>query len=462
VKRRLLPIATAVVSFALIGAGGAATARAMGRASSFHRAVATLERSWTKDVSEGVPETSIAPLHKTLDSSKYMQASTWSPLWWLDDGSAFLSTMHGDTDKAWTSAVAVARARAETAMTAWSEMELQYGTYVPAVESSAAARWKTELAAATTPATIEALATAWTGAVEVARKSAQLDVVTVEVTAATGSYGSVAALVAAANHTVSVARGDNLETGSAPSLIAALTASGTDATTTITAIKSLEADLGPLAALISLDGRVATQLRALDSRVTLATTHKAANASAFATQYDSLAATFHDAGTSARLESVTSQITSLEGSVNAALTAVGCGHAVPNGKVIDIDVTTQSAVFFDDGCIAGSTLVTTGRPGLRTPTGTFHIYAKYSPITLISQWPKSSPYYYTPEKANYAMEFLRGGFFIHDAPWEPTSVYGPGSQNGVDASHGCVHIPMPTMAWLYGWSPIGTTVIVHS
>jgi hypothetical protein len=434
----------------------------MGRASSFHRAVATLERSWTKDVSEGVPETSIAPLHKTLDSSKYMQASTWSPLWWLDDGSAFLSTMHGDTDKAWTSAVAVARARAETAMTAWSEMELQYGTYVPAVESSAAARWKTELAAATTPATIEALATAWTGAVEVARKSAQLDVVTVEVTAATGSYGSVAALVAAANHTVSVARGDNLETGSAPSLIAALTASGTDATTTITAIKSLEADLGPLAALISLDGRVATQLRALDSRVTLATTHKAANASAFATQYDSLAATFHDAGTSARLESVTSQITSLEGSVNAALTAVGCGHAVPNGKVIDIDVTTQSAVFFDDGCIAGSTLVTTGRPGLRTPTGTFHIYAKYSPITLISQWPKSSPYYYTPEKANYAMEFLRGGFFIHDAPWEPTSVYGPGSQNGVDASHGCVHIPMPTMAWLYGWSPIGTTVIVHS
>lgn len=434
----------------------------MGRASSFHRAVATLERSWTKDVSEGVPETSIAPLHKTLDSSKYMQASTWSPLWWLDDGSAFLSTMHGDTDKAWTSAVAVARARAETAMTAWSEMELQYGTYVPAVASSAAARWKTELAAATTPATIEALATAWTGAVEVARKSAQLDVVTVEITAATGSYGSVAALVAAANHTVSVARGDNLETGSAPSFIAALTARGTDPTTTITAIKSLEADLGPLAALISLDGRVSTQLRALDSRVTLATTHKAANASAFATQYNSLAATFHDAGTSARLESVASQITSLEGSVNASLTAVGCGHAVPNGKVIDIDVTTQSAVFFDDGCIAGSTLVTTGRPGLRTPTGTFHIYAKYSPITLISQWPKSSPYYYTPEKANYAMEFLRGGFFIHDAPWERTSVYGPGSQNGVDASHGCVHIPMPTMAWLYAWSQIGTTVIVHS
>ena len=157
-----------------------------------------------------------------------------------------------------------------------------------------------------------------------------------------------------------------------------------------------------------------------------------------------------------------SQIRALESSVNAALIAVGCGHAVPNGKVIDVDVTTQSATFFDDGCIEGSAQVTTGRPGLRTPTGTFHIYAKYSPITLISPWPITSPYYYTPENAAYAMEFLRGGFFIHDAPWEPTSGFGPGSENGVDASHGCVHIPTPTMAWLYAWSPIGTTVLIHA
>ena len=39
------------------------------------------------------------------------------------------------------------------------------------------------------------------------------------------------------------------------------------------------------------------------------------------------------------------------------------------------------------------------------------------------------------------MEFRGGGFFIHDAPWEPTTAFGPGSENGVDASHGCVHMP---------------------
>jgi L,D-transpeptidase catalytic domain len=455
--RRLLPIATAAVTLAVIGAGGAVTARAMGRASSFHHDVATLERSWTRDVQEGVPAASIAPLHRTLDASKYMHASGWSPLWWLDDGGGFVSTLHRETDRVWTSALELARSRAEGAMTAWSTMELQFGAFVPAAASSAAAKWEAELAAATTPAAIDKLAAVWTVKVGVARRSATLD----EVTVATGGYGGVAQLVAAAEHTVSVARGENLDTGAVPSLITTLTTNGTNATVTLKAIKTIEADLGSLAALISLDGRVGIQLRALDARVVLATEHQAPNAGGFAGEYASLTARFHAGGTTARLESVSAQIAPLERSVNAALTAVGCGHAVPNGKVIDIDVTTQSAIFFDDGCIAGSALVTTGRPGLRTPTGTFHIYAKYSPITLISPWPQSSPYYYSPERAQYAMEFLRGGFFIHDAPWEPSTAFGPGSQNGVDASHGCVHIPMPTMAWLYAWSPIGTTVIIH-
>ncbi len=78
--RRLLPISTAAVLLALIGAGGAVTVRAMGRAASFHDAAATLERSWTRDVTEGVPQTSVAPLRKDLSGSKYMHASSWSPL----------------------------------------------------------------------------------------------------------------------------------------------------------------------------------------------------------------------------------------------------------------------------------------------------------------------------------------------------------------------------------------------
>jgi lipoprotein-anchoring transpeptidase ErfK/SrfK len=456
-RLRLLPLAIAGVSLVLVGAGGVATARAMSRASAFHHSATALERSWTADVGEGVPASSVAPLRTSLEGSKYLHASSWSPLWWLDDGGAFLTKMHRDTQAVWSAAMAVARSHAEAEMTAWSQMEMQFGTYVPASAASDAATWNSKLVAATTPAAVDQLVVTWTGAVATAHQEALLD----EVKVAAGSYGGLASLLAKAQHAVAVAQGDNLTTGAVPSLIATLTSNGTDPSVAVPAIKALATAIDTVNTLITLDGRVASELRNLDTRVQLASAHNAIGAAGFAGQYASLSAMLRQGGTTARLESVQAQIATVESSVNAALAAVGCGHDVPNGKVIDFDLTTQSAVFFNDGCVAGSSLITSGRAGLRTPTGTYRIYRKVSPITLISPWPKSSPYYYSPEKADFAMEFRGGGFFIHDAPWEPTSVFGPGSENGVDASHGCVHIPMPTMQWLYAWTPIGATVIIH-
>jgi lipoprotein-anchoring transpeptidase ErfK/SrfK len=453
---RLFPVATVAVSLALLGAGGSATVRAMNRASSFQHNALALERTWTEDAREGVPESGIAPLHQDLERSEYMHASGWSLLWWTDDGSAFLTRLHRQTAAVWSSSMATARSRADGVMTAWSQMELQYGAYVPEAASRAAASWTASLAAARIPLEINTLATTWSVDLGQVRKAAELD----EVTVAAGPYGGVAALVARAQSTLAQARADNLATGAVPSLVATLSAHGTDPAIAPAAIKSLATDLTDLASVIKLDGSVATQLRSLAATVQLATTHNAAGASGFATQTASLATALHSGGTALQLHGVAAQIATLERSVKAALTAVGCGHDVPNGKVIDVDLATQEAVFYDDGCIAGQSAVTTGRAGLRTPLGTYHIYAKYSPITFISPWPTSSPYYYTPEHAEYGMLFRSGGFFIHDAPWEPSTAFGPGSENTTYASHGCVHMPTPTMAWLYGWSPIGTTVII--
>jgi hypothetical protein len=453
---RVLPIAAAAVSLALIGAGGTATARDMHRASSFQHTATVLERTWTADVTDGVPPASVTPLRTALDSSKYMHASGWSPVWWFDDGSSLLTTLQHKTTQAWTSAMAVARSKAEAAMTAWSQLELEYGSYVSTTAASGAAKWSAQLAAASTPNQINTLAATWTGDVAVARRGAMTN----EVTVAAAPYGGLTTLLASAQHAVSVAHGENLQTGTVPGLITTLSAPASNPATTISAIRSMAPALAQLNSLIALDGNVSGQLRALNTRVQIATTHNAPGAAGFASQASSLAGSLHQGGTAAHLHTVSAQIVSVEQTVNAALTAVGCGHNVPNGKVIDIDLTSQSAAFYDDGCMAGSSLVTSGRAGLRTPTGTYHIYAKYSPITFISPWPKSSPYYYTPEKAQYGMEFRGGGFFIHDAPWEPSTGFGAGSENGVDASHGCVHFPTPTMAWLYSWSPIGTTVII--
>ena len=65
-----------------------------------------------------------------------------------------------------------------------------------------------------------------------------------------------------------------------------------------------------------------------------------------------------------------------------------------------------------------------------------------------------------PPPATWVMEFDVGGYFLHDASWEPSSMFGPGSENSYVASHGCVHIPTPVMRWAYQWTPIGTPVII--
>jgi len=453
---RLLPVATAAVSLALIGAGGAATAQAMSRASSFHRNAAVLDRTWSQDERDGVPSASLEPLRRVLDGSAYMHAAAWSALWWADDGRTLLAGLERDTTARWTAAMAVARSCADGLMTAWSEMEMEFGAYVPPRASTAAARWEAQLAVARTPFAVDELVTTWTAQVANTRQGARV----AELAGAAGPYGGVDPLLAAANQAVSVARGDNLPTGDIPSLLATLSADEANPTAAVATIKSMVVDLDQLNALVSLDGNVAAELQALDAKVQVATAHVAAGAAGFAAQYTTLAAALHAGGDESRLQEVAAQIASTERALNSALEAVGCGHDVPAGKVIEVNLTAQDAIFYDNGCAAGSSPITSGMAGLRTPAGTYHVYAKYTPITFYSQWPTSSPYYYAPEKAEFGMEFASGGFFFHDAPWEPSTAFGPGSEDGPYASHGCVHVPTATMQWLYGWTPVGTTVVI--
>jgi len=120
--------------------------------------------------------------------------------------------------------------------------------------------------------------------------------------------------------------------------------------------------------------------------------------------------------------------------------------------------------WFQGADMVGSTLVTTGNPQLPTPHGHFSIIAKFSPFTFVSPEPPSSPWWYEPSPVSYAMEFQVAGYYIHDAPWR--TAYGPGTdgagQPGTNygGSHGCVNTPFAAMQVLYGWTPMGTPVIV--
>ena len=140
-------------------------------------------------------------------------------------------------------------------------------------------------------------------------------------------------------------------------------------------------------------------------------------------------------------------------------------HAT-QGKTLVISLREQTLRAYQDGKLVMAIYVTTGRPELPSPPGFTHVTERLSPTVFSSDAPKGSAFYYNPTFINYALLYHDGGYFIHDAWWRLQ--FGPGSNlphydpdafNG--GSHGCVNLPLQSMAQVYAWTPLGTPVIVY-
>ena len=165
------------------------------------------------------------------------------------------------------------------------------------------------------------------------------------------------------------------------------------------------------------------------------------------------------------------------------------------GRVILVSLSRQQLYAYQDGALAFTFTVETGRPELPTPTGVYHIFLKNcsdlrwtnndAPTSshnvncvqhngdgfqemFSSPWPPGSPNWYAPTHINYAMEFREGGFYMHDAWWHVA--FGPGSNvphqlpDGTweTGSHGCIGMRIPDAERLYSWAPLGTPVYVRA
>ena len=131
---------------------------------------------------------------------------------------------------------------------------------------------------------------------------------------------------------------------------------------------------------------------------------------------------------------------------------------VSAGHRIVISISQQHLWAYDGDSLFLDTDVTTGRAELPTPTGTYHVFTHQTPFLFISPWPAGSPYWYASAWVSYAMEFIDGGYYLHDAPWR--TWYGPGSNTG-DGTHGCVNIPLDAMTRLFYWTQLGDEVTVN-
>jgi len=171
-------------------------------------------------------------------------------------------------------------------------------------------------------------------------------------------------------------------------------------------------------------------------------------------QLEALAGPLDQAADLGTINGLRARIQAIKNAIDAKYLAALYGV----GKVIVVSVTQERLVALQDGVIVQDTLVTTGRPSLPTVLGTFHIFFKSSPYHMCTppQW-KGTQYDYGCVNEQWAMEFENSGYFIHDAPWRRS--YGPGSDTEGGGTHGCVNVPNASMAWLYDWAPVGTTVI---
>ena len=211
-----------------------------------------------------------------------------------------------------------------------------------------------------------------------------------------------------------------------------------------------------------LNARTNAYNQLADTRSTLASAQSiGANLGNHPNTINNLAGQLPSAADQPTFESISSQLYQEKQALAGAIylkQSVPVSYNAGVGKVIVISLSRQVLTAYQDGNVVLTTFVATGRPQLPTPPGVYHIFARYSPYEMISPWAYGSPWWYPPSWTNWAMEFIRGGYFIHDAPWR--SWYGPGA-NLYNGTHGCVNVPYSPMATLWNWAPIGTTVVVQ-
>jgi lipoprotein-anchoring transpeptidase ErfK/SrfK len=98
-----------------------------------------------------------------------------------------------------------------------------------------------------------------------------------------------------------------------------------------------------------------------------------------------------------------------------------------------------------------STAVTTGadRPGERTPKGTFAVQGLNRNTTLTTSGDRSY-------RVRYWIPFHLGVWGFHDASWQKMP-FGSAHYR-TRGSHGCVHMPLAAIRWLFHWVHYGTPV----
>ncbi len=119
-------------------------------------------------------------------------------------------------------------------------------------------------------------------------------------------------------------------------------------------------------------------------------------------------------------------------------------------KLIDINLSSQTIVCYEDGVEVFSCLCATGKAGYRTPPGDYRVYLKQYATDMRNTPDMGEEYLVTD--VPYVLWFY-GGHAIHGCYWS--------NSYGSPRSHGCVNVTVSNASWIFDWAPVGTPVVVH-
>ncbi|MGE0790037.1 MAG: L,D-transpeptidase [Sandaracinaceae bacterium] len=108
---------------------------------------------------------------------------------------------------------------------------------------------------------------------------------------------------------------------------------------------------------------------------------------------------------------------------------------------IHVDLSDQVLVAYEGDRPVFATLVSTGREGFSTPTGTFRIQSKHVSTTMDD--PEAGAEAYSIEDVPWTMYF-EGSYALHAAFWH--------SSFGRVRSHGCVNLAPADARWIFMWT----------
>lgn len=132
--------------------------------------------------------------------------------------------------------------------------------------------------------------------------------------------------------------------------------------------------------------------------------------------------------------------------------ATACaGNTAP--QHIMVSISQQHAWACAGARLLLSVPVTTGVPvpDRETRVGTWTIQDKQTNRDLVGPGYSEFVHYWIP---------YDGDFGLHDATWQKFSFGTDGWRT--DGSHGCVHMPLDAMAWVFTWAQVGTPVTINA